>query len=408
MSQTTIDGVQNVFEDCMQFIDESSIIYSLLLRKFEFDMNYINKSRAFYYNNIVETCFKTILTRAENEKMKLMEDSKSNRVKRDDLKRNSYFNMCKRCNEDWPLCIYDTYYKYDITNFFIFQTQDPPKLIENYFFSSLNENFSNKSCIGSTNSSDGISLLNKDLKRGKKDKIFEENKITEDDSCRVEEGGENNFSLVYKSNSSVDDSCFSGTGEISEEENEKILKIKKSTASKPKSKLKSKFLLNNRDGEFKKNQNFRNMIIERRMHFCRLFSPKGALREFDSNLISKNNPADNHLINFSDSSDSSSTENNLRRTIKYRYTKNKNIHKKFKFSLNSHSYNLDKDNKSFTAFNPYLTMNVKNEDNQLMCSNFISCMRKTCQNTQKNVFDNLRFEVSPFKDDDFLQMEEEN
>lgn len=47
--------------------------------------------------------------------------------------KNSYINESK-CNSDWPLCIYDVKYRYDIPEIFVYQTLEKPIVIDDFYF----------------------------------------------------------------------------------------------------------------------------------------------------------------------------------------------------------------------------------------------------------------------------------
>jgi hypothetical protein len=141
MKETCIEKIQNIIEiEANNFLDSSTLIYYLLLRRYEFKIDYINKNRNIYEEIIIDSFFKTSQQKLLEEKNKILEEGKIHKLKRDEIKKNSFVSNFE-CQIEWPLCIFDTYYKHDITNYFIFKTFFEPCLIDDFYYSKY-ENYS--------------------------------------------------------------------------------------------------------------------------------------------------------------------------------------------------------------------------------------------------------------------------
>ena len=101
----------SIEEKAENLYDNSYLIYYLILRKFEFDMTYIEKNR-----NILE---KNFSHHKKNNKKNI---------------RNSIYEKNMNCQKEIPLCIYDTYYKHEITNCLILKIFYKPVIYEDYFY----------------------------------------------------------------------------------------------------------------------------------------------------------------------------------------------------------------------------------------------------------------------------------
>ena len=104
-----------------------------MLRRFEFDYDFINKGRLqlepFVFENINKNNLDSL-----NRLLKSQTDT-------DLLRRGSYvMSSTLYCNKDWPLCIYDLNYKNKIVMFFIISIGEKPNIIENYFFKNTRHN----------------------------------------------------------------------------------------------------------------------------------------------------------------------------------------------------------------------------------------------------------------------------
>jgi hypothetical protein len=146
--------------------------------------------------------------------------------------------------------------------------------------------------------------------------------------------------------------------------------------------------------EHKKMKNFQNILIERRPHYCILFTTN-TNKENLINLSECENTLE-HLM---------STQKNYKEykeSVKYKY---------------SHSMRKREDNnKSFTALHPYFNkifetdekkIQIRQKDSHLLYSNFIADIRKTCSNKEHDYLESITFNVKPFNNnEDLFQMEE--
>jgi hypothetical protein len=129
LSKSTLEDINEVFdEDTRQLNDRQTLIYYLIIRKFEFDYDFICKSRLSFQTTIFENIFKD--NESKINRISLQESGENNKPK---LKRASYVKNVTECSREWPLCIYDNNYKYNVISFLIFRVQNSPQFIENYF-----------------------------------------------------------------------------------------------------------------------------------------------------------------------------------------------------------------------------------------------------------------------------------
>lgn len=134
MKESCIEKIQNIIEnEATYYLDSSTLIYYLILRRYEFKIEFINKNRNIYEEIIMDSFFKTSQQKFLEEKNKILEEGKIHKLKRDEIRKNSFVSNFE-CKEEWPLCIFDTYYKHDITNYFIFKTFFDPFLIEDFYY----------------------------------------------------------------------------------------------------------------------------------------------------------------------------------------------------------------------------------------------------------------------------------
>jgi hypothetical protein len=125
---TDMEKINSLFDDTTKHLNECNTIrFYLILRRFGFDDNFLMKNRINFNANIIETIMKNNeykIQRLEQEQL----DSGNKR-------RASYVkNTSLECFPDWPLCIYDINYKYNIVEYLVFKTNDAPLIIENYYF----------------------------------------------------------------------------------------------------------------------------------------------------------------------------------------------------------------------------------------------------------------------------------
>ncbi len=59
MSYDTLEDINYVFEDCTKYLNDSyTLLYYLILRRFEFDNSFIMKNRMFLEPAIIENIYK--------------------------------------------------------------------------------------------------------------------------------------------------------------------------------------------------------------------------------------------------------------------------------------------------------------------------------------------------------------
>jgi len=105
-----------------------------MLRRFEFDYDFINKGRLVLEPSVFENINKNNL---ESRNRLLKSQSEDNSM----LRKGSYvLPNTLHCNKDWPLCIYDITYKNKIVLFFIISIGEAPNFIEDYFFKKTHHN----------------------------------------------------------------------------------------------------------------------------------------------------------------------------------------------------------------------------------------------------------------------------
>lgn len=429
MSQNTTDGIQNVLDDYPMFIDESSIVYCLILRKFEFDLEFIEKNRLKFRKNTIDIYFKSRMDKANSEKQKMLHDFKEKKLNPKEWKRNSHFSLKVICNMDWPLCIYDTYYKHDITEFFVFRTIDPPKFIEDYFFTHFDDNRSNKTFLGSSENvkeiTKNLSVIKANLQnyrnKRKNSSVEEENSESLNDS-----DSESKFQLMTRSQRNITETKrvkFKENPESSLYENEesktKLFENYYEKVNDDYNNLneitnyieeheneheeESELTIVKNENEIENVENlfgkvykpFENLIIERRPHYCHLLFPKKTIHKLDFGRERK-------ILSFSDKNSINSKEKyvrNGRRTLSKQAHRQKIKFKKYKTDEKSK-------NRSFTAINPYMLVNFDKLDNSEICNNMISTIRKNFEGTDNKFLSISEFNLieNPFspKEDIFI------
>lgn len=121
------------------FHDISEVVYFLLLRRFEFDNSLINRLRKTHEKKIMKemnyyTCNKLI-----EQQIKFEQDLKSRKLAEGELSRVSCLGINEKCNLNWPLCIYDKFFKLNLINYLYFKTADDINIIEQYFYSDVSK-----------------------------------------------------------------------------------------------------------------------------------------------------------------------------------------------------------------------------------------------------------------------------
>jgi hypothetical protein len=129
LSKSTLEDINEVFdEDTRLLNDRQTLIYYLIIRKFEFDYDFICKSRLSFQTTIFENIF-----RDNESKISRLSIPENGDNKKPVLKRASYVKNVTECSREWPLCIFDQNYKYNVISFLIFRVHSKPTIIENYF-----------------------------------------------------------------------------------------------------------------------------------------------------------------------------------------------------------------------------------------------------------------------------------
>lgn len=116
------------------FHDISEIVYFLLLRRFEFDNSLINKLRKSHEKKIMKEMNYYSYNSLLDQQIKFEQDLKCKKLLEGDLTRNSCLGVNEKCNLNWPLCIYDKFFKLNLINFLIFTTAEKFDIIDDYFF----------------------------------------------------------------------------------------------------------------------------------------------------------------------------------------------------------------------------------------------------------------------------------
>jgi len=138
------------------FNDVSEVVYFLLLRRFEFDNALINKLRKTHEKKIIKEMNHYNSNNLIEQQIKFEEDLKAKKLLKMDLTRNSCLGVSEKCNRNWPLCIYDKFFKLNLINYLIFRTADVVNIIEDYFYKNNTSKFNT------------ISLMNGDSDKNQK------------------------------------------------------------------------------------------------------------------------------------------------------------------------------------------------------------------------------------------------
>jgi hypothetical protein len=129
LSKESLEDIHEAFDEGTKHLnDHKTLIYYLVVRKFEFDLDFICKNRIIFQPAIIENIVKNNENKIRH-KNKSFEDEAEVQV----LRRASYVKNVAECYPEWPLCIYDNNYKYNVVSFLIFKVHDSPNIIENYF-----------------------------------------------------------------------------------------------------------------------------------------------------------------------------------------------------------------------------------------------------------------------------------
>ena len=136
-----IDNVEELNEYLekreFSFHDISEVVYFLLLRRFEFDNALINRLRKTHEKKVMKEMNYYSSNSLTEQKIKFEEDLKTKKLLVGDLSRNSCLGISEKCNVNWPLCIYDKFFKLNLINFLVFRTADNVIVIDDYFYSEI-------------------------------------------------------------------------------------------------------------------------------------------------------------------------------------------------------------------------------------------------------------------------------
>jgi predicted DNA-binding protein YlxM (UPF0122 family) len=203
LSKDSLEDINEAFDEGTKHLnDRKTLIYYLVVRKFEFDLDFICKNRNIFQPAILENINK-------NNENKIRYKNKLEAEKKNDnnqeinqkflegseisghvLRRASYVKNVVECYREWPLCIYDNNYKYDVVSFLVFRVQDPPEIIEDFF--EPRGKRSHKNSISSNSKRSSHENLKSKL-------INTQNQISESNKRRKSSSGEG-FFKVYLEN----------------------------------------------------------------------------------------------------------------------------------------------------------------------------------------------------------------
>ena len=114
-SADSIESLNRFLEDTFtKFNDETFLQYILLIKKFEFDDEFLNLNR----RNFIE------------KKKKMWEKDSKSKI---DLIKEKLNDREDLCNINWPICIYDANIKYQYNDTVIYRQLNDNNIIEDYF-----------------------------------------------------------------------------------------------------------------------------------------------------------------------------------------------------------------------------------------------------------------------------------
>lgn len=145
LCKDSLEDINEAFDEGTKHLnDRKTLIYYLVVRKFEFDIDFICKNRCIFQPAILENIIKNnenkirYKNRLENVKSFNKDENSKQLTEESDfsghiLRRASFVKNVVECFREWPLCIYDNNYKYDVISFLVFRVKDTPEIIESYF-----------------------------------------------------------------------------------------------------------------------------------------------------------------------------------------------------------------------------------------------------------------------------------
>ena len=112
----TIEEAQDFFENKVNnYHDIDKLVYYLIVKKYDFDMDMIKENRNNLFPKVVE-----------------------------EIRNNGQFLLAKDesavqdCDTDWPLCAKDTEYHHEISDYFVYKTLNKPNIINNFYEENCN------------------------------------------------------------------------------------------------------------------------------------------------------------------------------------------------------------------------------------------------------------------------------
>lgn len=183
-----LDKFKNyIKERFINFKDKAYLMYVLILRKFEFNMEIIEKNR-------------NLLLSIISEKINNINKSKIER-KLEKLK----LNKDEICNANWQICVFDIENAYKVKEFFVYRINEIPLICENHFEEKiikfnkiLKSNFSENSSTLSNCKKVSHNLETK----SNNSSITIENKSTDFNSSTISQRNNNNFNNSYSNSNS--------------------------------------------------------------------------------------------------------------------------------------------------------------------------------------------------------------
>ena len=106
--------------------DTTPLIFSILLKKYDFDNNFFIKNRTNLEVEVIDN-----LTKSKEKTKKLLE-LRTNKIK----ERVSFVEVNLECNSEWSICILDTEFRNNIINHLVLRSNKKElKIVEDYFSS---------------------------------------------------------------------------------------------------------------------------------------------------------------------------------------------------------------------------------------------------------------------------------
>lgn len=135
VAATDMEEVNMVLDERTKNLNDNyTLIYYLILRRFDFDSSSIQKNRRFFEPTIIETIMK-------NNEYKIKKVEENNHILQSsgyqsspELRRSSVYNKeIVQCYREWPLCIFDNFFKYHTLSHLVLRTQDSPVILDDHF-----------------------------------------------------------------------------------------------------------------------------------------------------------------------------------------------------------------------------------------------------------------------------------